>query len=1156
MEHRGKDAARSLRNHYGTTDELCRRLRSSPSEGLYDAEDIDKRRRIFGCNVIPPKPPKTFLALVIEAVQDATLMILIGAAIISLILPFVIVDEKKNTSDRRSEWIEGVGIFIAVFVVVLVTAGNNYSKDKQFRGLQSSVKKEQKVSVVRRGENQQILTADLVVGDICMIKYGDMLPADGIILQCNDLKVDESTLTGETDLVKKGVDLDPFLLSATQVMEGSGKMLVTAVGVNSQTGIIMKLMGAIDHNRSKSQSPESSKSEQSSTTNVNAGLTPKLKAKNHEQEVQISPSAENGHCSTDKPIEIELTDARKMSTKEEELSDTRRKERSVLQAKLTRLATQIGYAGTAFAVLTVIALVVQFSIDEYVIAKHKFEYEHIQQWLNAVITGITVLVIAVPEGLPLAVTLALAYSVKKMMKDHNLVRHLYACETMGNATSICSDKTGTLTTNVMTVVQCYLGGFHYKDSLPKWNDLNETLRDILVTSISINSGYSSQVLPAKEHGAQPKQIGNKTECALLGLVMSLGQHYQPKRDEVPEEKFVKVFTFNSARKSMSTAIRKTDTQGGYRLFSKGASEVILRRCSYILGDTGRSEPLSEAQQKLLNRTVIDSMASKGLRTICLAYKDFVPKDALPSQVLIKNDVVDWDDETTVVSNMTCIALLGIQDPVRPEVPASIRKCQKAGITVRMVTGDNLQTARSIATQCGIIRPSADFIVLEGPEFNRKIRDEEGRIQQELLDQIWPKLRVLARSSPSDKFVLVRGIIESKLSKHREVVAVTGDGTNDGPALKKADVGFAMGIAGTDVAKDASDIILTDDNFTSIVKAVMWGRNVYDSISKFLQFQLTVNVVAVLVAFLGACFVKDTPIRAIQMLWVNLIMDSLAALALATEIPTEELLTRKPYGRKKPIITRTMSKNILGHAFYQLIIMFVAVVFGDNFFDIDDGMKTPHEPSQHFTFVFNIFVVMTLFNMFNARKIHDERHVFKAVATNPLFCGIWIICFVVQVLIVEFGGSIFATENLTATMWLWCIFFGVGELLWGQVLATIPSKRLPKKMTVGGGDVVEIPLVGFEEPDRLLHPCDDRSPKGLWKWGVGRINMKMQVVKAFQDTNGIYGFARSSRNNIVRKSLGKISLSGGFKHSATPSHFTEISFQRSHDKIASSLDHRL
>ena len=340
----------------------------------------------------------------------------------------------------------------------------------------------------------------------------------------------------------------------------------------------------------------------------------------------------------------------------------------------------------------------------------------------------------------------------------------------------------------------------------------------------------------------PKQIGNKTECALLGLVTELGSSYDEIRLRFPSDKHVKVFTFNSARKMMSTVVKHGN---GYRLFSKGASEIVLNKCSYYLN--ANAKPIILAQNDIddIIRTVVEPMALDGLRTICVAYRDFMPESSRTNDIntTFYSQVPDWDNESEILKEFTCLCLVGIEDPVRPEVPDAIRKCQTSGVVVRMITGDNINTATSIALKCGIINPSENFLILESKEFNKRIRDSNGELSQDLLDKVWPNLRVLARSSPQDKYILVNGIVESKISSNREVVAVTGDGTNDGPALKRADVGFAMGIQGTDVAKEASDIILTDDNFSSIVKAVMWGRNVYDAIAKFLQYQLTVNLVA-------------------------------------------------------------------------------------------------------------------------------------------------------------------------------------------------------------------------------------------------------------------------------------------------------------------------
>ncbi|KRY88151.1 Plasma membrane calcium-transporting ATPase 3 [Trichinella pseudospiralis] len=1104
MDYRGTEARDKIVQDYGDMKELCRRLKTSPTHGLSDPSDIERRRQIFGANYIPPQKPKAFLQLVWEALQDITLIILVAAAIISLGLSFYSPPHDSefggDDSEQQASWIEGLAILVS-------RPGNDYTKERQFRGLQQKIEHEHKFSVIRNGEQTQIFVTDLVVGDICMVKYGDLIPTDGIIIQSNDLKVDESSLTGESDFIKKSVDTDPFLLSGTHVMEGSGKVVVTAVGLNSQTGIIMTLLGAaksVEEEEMKKRKKQGKKNRKNKSFSVEPhDATQSLLAGTdlHNSKVPgdgvLITDGETHHHGQANLKPDKKRDEQQQQQQPQQQSYTK-KERSVLQAKLTRLAIQIGYGGSFIAALTVIILILRFCIEEYGIKARPISVLDVQYFVKFIIIGVTVLVVAVPEGLPLAVTLALAYSVKKMMKDNNLVRHLDACETMGNATAICSDKTGTLTTNRMTVVRSYIGKSLYKE-VPKWDQLNENIRSLMLTCISVNSSYASQVVPG-EKGQLPKQLGNKTECGLLGFVMAMGQSYQRVRDEVPEDRLVKVYTFNSVRKSMSTVIEKNDTQGGYRLFSKGASEILLGKCKFILGADGTAQVFRQQDKDEMVRRVIEPMACDGLRTICLAYKDFVASSPENNQIQYRGQI-DWDDENSVVKDLTCIAIVGIQDPVRPEVPDAIKKCQRAGITVRMVTGDNVNTARSIAMQCGIIEPGSDFLILEGREFNARIRDQNGEIRQELLDQVWPRLRVLARSSPTDKYTLVKGMIDSTYSANREVVAVTGDGTNDGPALKKADVGFAMGIAGTDVAKEASDIILTDDNFTSIVKAVMWGRNVYDSIAKFLQFQLTVNVVAVVVAFIGACAIEDSPLKAVQMLWVNLIMDTFAALALATEVPTEELLRRKPYGRTKALISRTMMKNIIGHSLYQLVVIFTLVFVGERIFDIDNGRyaKLHAPPTQHFTIVFNTFVMLTLFNEINARKIHGQRNIFEGLLRNPIYYCILGGTFICQIFIVQFGGFFFSTAALTADQWLWCIFLGLGDLLWGQVVTSIPSKKLPKKLTAFS-EGTEIPII-FENPkgEGDEDDMDNRSGQILWLRGLTRLQTQLRVVKAFKST---------------------------------------------------------
>ncbi|XP_077387065.1 plasma membrane calcium-transporting ATPase 1-like isoform X1 [Festucalex cinctus] len=1089
MELRSGEAVNKIRDDYGDVQGICRRLKTSPIEGLSgNPVDLEKRHAAFGQNFIPPKKAKTFLQLVWEALQDVTLIILEIAAIISLGLSFYHLEGGdseacgqasggvEDEGEAQAGWIEGAAILFSVIIVVLVTAFNDWSKEKQFRGLQSRIEQEQKFTVIRKGQVIQIPVAEMVVGDIAQIKYGDLLPADGILIQGNDLKIDESSLTGESDQVRKSLEKDPMLLSGTHVMEGSGRMVVSAVGLNSQTGIIFTLLGASENGeekkakKSKKQGPPENRNKAKTQDGIALEIQP----------LKSEEAAESEEKEEAKPAKKVIVP---------------KKEKSVLQGKLTRLAVQIGKAGLIMSSVTVIILILYFVIDTFGIQGRSWTSEctpiYIQYFVKFFIIGVTVLVVAVPEGLPLAVTIALAYSVKKMMKDNNLVRHLDACETMGNATAICSDKTGTLTMNRMTVVQAYVGDAHHK-SVPEPAAIKPDTLQVLVNSISINSAYTTKILPPEKEGGLPRHVGNKTECALLGLVLDLKRDYQPIREEVPEEMMYKVYTFNSSRKSMSTVLRTAD--GGFRMYSKGASEIILRKCSRILDADGLLRVFKPKDRDEMVRKVIEPMACDGLRTICLAFRDF-PADA---------GEPNWDAENDIVNDLTCIAVVGIEDPVRPEVPEAIAKCQRAGITVRMVTGDNINTARAIATKCGILLPNEDFLAMEGKEFNQQIRNDKGEVEQERLDKVWPKLRVLARSSPTDKHTLVKGIIDSTVGETRQVVAVTGDGTNDGPALKKADVGFAMGIAGTDVAKEASDIILTDDNFTSIVKAVMWGRNVYDSISKFLQFQLTVNVVAVIVAFTGACITQDSPLKAVQMLWVNLIMDTLASLALATEPPTESLLLRKPYGRNKPLISRTMMKNILGHAVYQLVIIFTLLFAGEKLFDMDSGRNVPlhSPPSEHYTIVFNVFVMMQLFNEINARKIHGERNVFEGVYRNPIFCSVVLGTFALQIVIVQFGGKPFSCTALSIDQWLWCVFIGVGELLWGQLISSVPTQHLKFLKEAGHGTTKEEihEEVMSADADEIDHAeMELRRGQILWFRGLNRIQTQIKVVKAFRSS---------------------------------------------------------
>ena len=502
---------------------------------------------------------------------------------------------------------------------------------------------------------------------------------------------------------------------------------------------------------------------------------------------------------------------------------------------------------------------------------------------------------AVPEGLPLAVTISLAYSMKKMLIDQNFVRHLSACETMGGATTICSDKTGTLTQNRMTVTEGYFAGTKYATFPTLKDGISKEFSDELALSIAC----SSEAYILEKPNGRHEFVGSSTECALLLTLKDWGLDYKQIRIDHEKDK-LHTHGFTSARKMSSVVVKMPN--GKLRNYVKGAAEWVVKKCTMVLQPDGSVKTLDEEAMEQMLALIFD-MANRGLRCICLTYTDY-PAD-IPAEFFEDHDASD--------SNLIIQALVGIKDPVRPEVPAAVATCQKAGIVVRMVTGDNIHTAMHIATDCGIIYDE-EHTAMEGPTF-RKMHAEKLLELQALL----PNLRVLARSSPEDKLTLVKLLKEAG-----HVVAVTGDGTNDGPALKESDVGLAMGIAGTEVAKEAADIIILDDNFSSIVKSVLWGRSVFNNIRKFLQFQLTVNTSALIICFIGAVVGMVEALNVLQLLWVNLIMDTLGALALATEAPSQALLDQAPHGHDEPLINRSMWRHIFVQGLYQVVVMLICL----------------------------------------------------------------------------------------------------------------------------------------------------------------------------------------------------------------------------------------
>ncbi|XP_022885993.1 calcium-transporting ATPase 2, plasma membrane-type-like [Olea europaea var. sylvestris] len=658
-----------------------------------------------------------------------------------------------------------------------------------------------------------------------------------------------------------------------------------------------------------------------------------------------------------------------------------------LQVKLNGVATIIGKIGLFFAVVTFAVLVqkmigrkwqegttLSWSGDD---ALHLLEYFAV---------AVTIVVVAVPEGLPLAVTLSLAFAMKKMMNDKALVRHLAACETMGSATTICSDKTGTLTTNHMTVVKSCICMNVKELSKPSdasvlRSEIPDSVAKTLLQSIFNNTGGEVVV---NENGKR-EILGTPTEMAILEFGLSLGGNFLEERQA---SKLVKVEPFNSTKKRMGVVLELPE--GRLRAHTKGASEIILAACEKVVNSNGEVVSLDEQSINHLTAT-IDQFASEALRTLCLAYMElengFSENDAIPA------------------SGYTCIGIIGIKDPVRPGVKESVALCRSAGVTVRMVTGDNINTAKAIARECGIL--TDDGIAIEGPVFREKSMEE-------LLELI-PKIQVMARSSPLDKHTLVKHL----RTTFNEVVAVTGDGTNDAPALHEADIGLAMGIAGTEVAKESADVIILDDNFSTIVTVAKWGRSVYVNIQKFVQFQLTVNIVALIVNFTSACMTGRAPLTAVQLLWVNMIMDTLGALALATEPPNDELMKRSPVGRKGNFISAVMWRNILGQSLYQFLVIWFLQAYGKTFFRLHGSSDSDLVLN---TLIFNSFVFCQLFNEVNSREM-EKADVLEGILDNSVFVGVLGTTVIFQIIIVEYLGTFANTTPLTIVQWFFSLFIG-------------------------------------------------------------------------------------------------------------------------------------
>ncbi len=1146
----------------GGSDYIIKELKTDIHNGV---DDLNNREEEFGSNKVFVEPVPPFCSYVLEALEDMMLRILIVSAIVSIVLGCTLSD------DPSTDWIDGVSILVAVVVVTLVGSITNWKKETKFHELNEIQAEGTKYKVIRKGQPYDLISDDLLVGDLIMVNYGDIMPADLFLVEGNGIKMDESALTGESDAMKKETYEkcaevknsgkssvpSPLILSGTNCIEGSGKAIVIAVGDHSQKGIIRR---TVDNAQENNKTP--------------------------------------------------------------------------LEEKLDQIAEMIGWFGLVAGIVTLVALFIRFGIS---FSQDKKEYENdtsleslvtsfvqtdpnkisdsqvstyvnsnltspnsmiAKKILDIVILCVSIIVVAIPEGLPLAVTLSLAFSIKKMMDLNNLVRKMHACETMGGANYICTDKTGTLTKNEMSVFQILTGAANTKYELKQNLEItnvgnvdankkkaadetvvqiredhntlfeNEKYWDILKVAIALNVEGTIKKLDSPDINGDTEicETKNKTDKAFIDFLYRFKSPISVEKDKyLSSADNFKQFPFDSKRKRMTTFVKNSEFPKGYRLFSKGGAEKATTYCkSYLDPKTGNIEPLKDENLTFITDTIEDFNKDK-LRSLYICYKDITQEEYDNCEKFDANgNLIDQKD-------LVFVGVFGIRDSLRDGVKEAVLKCHEAQVNVIMVTGDNIVTATAIAKDCNILGNDVDLKNLtpqdieedpdqmndeskkqehidnliknqpkaltgnsfynavgglicevcdeetnackcpkteaEAKQIAEKNKTEPAPVKKDVIKdkeafkKLTQNLCVMARSQPIHKYALVLG-----LRAFHNVVAVTGDGTNDAPALSKSDVGFAM-FAGTDIAKEASDIVIIDNNFSSIVVAIIYGRNIYDNIRKFLQFQLTVNFCACVLVFICACVGNETPLTSIQMLWVNLIMDSLGSLALATEPPYDELLKRAPTKRTEHIINGRMWKHIIIQAFCELIILLVLYLVAPKFIKEDNYVRLAENAiifqcyqklpgngkldhiiygtsskwgsnvklrggeetcgkyaerqdlsvafkeytnangsTVHMTVIFNVFVYYTLFNQINCRVLDDSFNILVRITRSILFIIICICEMGLQAILITFGNTVFhCVENgLTGKQWGICFGFAAITFVVSIICKLLPIDGLIEK----------------------------------------------------------------------------------------------------------------
>ena len=869
--------------------------------GLTD-EQVKQSREQHGKNVLTPPQRTSLWKLYLDKYRDPIIQILLVAAFVSLILAFI----EKN-------FMETIGIFVAVFLAT--TVGFYFERDaaKKFN-LLTALSEEQPVKVRRNGKVMEIPRHDVVVGDVVLVEVGDEVPADGELIVCNDLQINESTLTGEPVTEKSlegggdGAYPRNVILRSTMVMNGRGEFVVTAVGDATEIGKVAK--------------------------------------KSTEQ------------TSVETPLHMQLD-------------------------KLAKMISKVG------SVVSVAAFFI-FLIHDILTnpawgGKDYFYMAEIV--LKYFMMAVTLIVMAVPEGLPMAITLSLALNMRRMLKSNNLVRKLHACETMGAVTVICTDKTGTLTQNKMQVSAL---------------ELKQGDEALLDTAIALNS-------TAELNDGKP--IGNPTESALLLWLDAQGKDYEELRKQV---NVLKQLPFSTERKMMATL---AEVDGETYLFVKGAPEIVMKKC--IIEDRMLRQSAEE----------LDEWQHKAMRTLAFAYKKIEASIMRTSRTSTAEVVALLD-----ANDLQLQAIAAIADPIRPDVPAAVQECRHAGIEVKVVTGDTAATALEIGKQIGVFEDEPENIGADGSMTSLDQQMITGEQWEALSDEEAYErakdIRVMSRARPTDKQRLV-----AMLQKRGEVVAVTGDGTNDAPALHYAHVGLSLG-SGTSVAKEASDMTLLDDSFKSIANAVMWGRSLYRNLQRFLFFQLVVNVAALLLVLGGSVIGTEMPLTVTQILWVNLIMDTFAALALASLPPSHEVMKDKPRKASDFIINKSIGFGILFCGIVFFLVMFALLVYCER---RGKGGVDVHELTMFFT----TFVMIQFWNLFNAKALMSHHTAFRHFLKDKGMILVLVLVLVGQWIIVTFGGEMFRTTPLSLHEWL-LIIGSTSVVLWAGELWRTFKRMIAKR----------------------------------------------------------------------------------------------------------------